>query len=181
MPDMKCNDSASVYVLPVVMPSPATPSLDEWHGRGLCVGEDPDVFFPSHDDSGTQARQICAACTVRDDCPGYAIGADEFGVWGSLDQDKRRKLRRVPCPGPHRCRRPAPGRPLSTGMTTASSASRRSARCSASAALPRTSDLTCLMMPSAAQARGGSRPWSPGRAEDGRERPGTVLAAGYAR
>lgn len=99
MPDMKY--SASVQLLSIVMPDPALPSLGEWHdrgwhGRGLCVGEAPDVFFPSRGDPGTQARQICAACAVRDDCLGYAIGADEFGIWGGLDQDERRNLRRVP-------------------------------------------------------------------------------------
>jgi WhiB family redox-sensing transcriptional regulator len=94
MTDMKYNDSASVRLLPIVMSAPATPSLDEWHGRGLCVGDDPDLFFPSHGDPGTQARQICAACAVRDDCLGYAIDADEFGIWGGLDQGERRNLKR---------------------------------------------------------------------------------------
>ena len=92
MPDMK--SSASVQLLPIELTAPASPSLGEWQGRGLCVGEDPDVFFPSHGDPGAQARQICAACAVRDDCLGYAIDTDEFGVWGGLDQDERRSLRR---------------------------------------------------------------------------------------
>jgi WhiB family transcriptional regulator, redox-sensing transcriptional regulator len=95
MPDMKFDDSASVQLPPIVMPAPAASSLREWHGRGLCVGEDPEFFFPSNGDPDTQARQICAACAVRDDCLGYAIGADEFGIWGGLDQDERRNMRRV--------------------------------------------------------------------------------------
>ena len=94
MPDMKLSDSASVQLLPIVMPAPATPHLGEWHSRGLCAGDDPDVFFPSHGDPGTQARQTCAACVVRDDCLGYATDADEFGIWGGLDQDERRNLKR---------------------------------------------------------------------------------------
>ena len=94
MPDMKFDASAPVQLLPIVMPAPAVPPLGEWHGRGLCIGDDPDVFFPSHGDPGTQARQICAACAVRDDCLKFAIDADEFGIWGGLDQDERRKLRR---------------------------------------------------------------------------------------
>ena len=92
MPDMK--SSASVQLLPIELTAPASPSLGEWQGRGLCVSEDPDVFFPSHGDPGTQARQICAACAVRGECLGYAIAADEFGIWGGLDQDERRNLRR---------------------------------------------------------------------------------------
>jgi WhiB family redox-sensing transcriptional regulator len=94
MPDMNFNASASVQLLSIVMAAPVTPSLGEWHGRGLCVGDDPDDFFPSRGDPGTQARQICAGCAVRDDCLGYAIDADEFGIWGGLDQDERRNLRR---------------------------------------------------------------------------------------
>ena len=94
MTDMKFNESVPARALPIVMPAPATPSLGEWHGRGLCAGDDPDVFFPSRGDPGTRARQTCAACAVRDDCLGYAIDADEFGIWGGLDQDERRNLKR---------------------------------------------------------------------------------------
>ena len=93
MPDMKFHDSESVQLLPIVTPAP-TPSLGEWPGRGLCVGEDPEVFFPSGGDPGTDARETCAACRVRDECLNYAIDADEFGIWGGLDQDERRNKRR---------------------------------------------------------------------------------------
>jgi WhiB family transcriptional regulator, redox-sensing transcriptional regulator len=94
MPDMKFHDSESVQLLPIVMPAPTAPSLGEWPGRGLCVGEDTEVFFPSGGDPGTDAREICAACRVRDECLNYAIDADEFGIWGGLDQDERRNKRR---------------------------------------------------------------------------------------
>jgi WhiB family transcriptional regulator, redox-sensing transcriptional regulator len=71
------------------------PLPSSWHNQGFCIGEDPNVvFFPSHGDLGIQARQICAACAVRDDCLRYAIEADEFGIWGGIDQDERRNLRR---------------------------------------------------------------------------------------
>ena len=94
MPDVNFDDSAPVQLLPIAMPAPTAPSLGEWPGQGLCVGEDPDVFFPSRGDPGTDAREVCAACRVRDDCLKYAIDADEFGIWGGLDQDERRNLRR---------------------------------------------------------------------------------------
>jgi WhiB family transcriptional regulator, redox-sensing transcriptional regulator len=84
----------SVRLLPMTMPVPATSALGEWHGRGLCVGEDPDIFFPSHGDPGMRARQICAECRVRADCLTYATGADEFGIWGGLDQQERHSLSR---------------------------------------------------------------------------------------
>jgi WhiB family redox-sensing transcriptional regulator len=84
----------SVRLLPMTMPVPAASALGEWHGRGLCVGEDPDIFFPSHGDPGMRARQICAACRVRADCLTYATEADEFGIWGGLDKEERRNLAR---------------------------------------------------------------------------------------
>jgi WhiB family redox-sensing transcriptional regulator len=93
MPEGTSTDR-SVRLLPITMPGPAASALGEWHGRGLCVGEDPDVFFPSHGDSGMRARQICAACRVRADCLTYATEADEFGIWDGLDQQERRNLRR---------------------------------------------------------------------------------------
>jgi hypothetical protein len=86
--------STAVRVTPIVMPRSATPSLDEWHARGLCVGADPEIFFPSHGDPGTQARQICASCGVRGDCLKYATETDEFGIWAGLDQQQRRALRK---------------------------------------------------------------------------------------
>jgi WhiB family transcriptional regulator, redox-sensing transcriptional regulator len=86
----------SVRLLPITitMPAPVVPALGEWHRWGLCVGEYPDVFFPSHGDPAIDAREICAACRVRGDCLNYATEADEFGIWGGLDQQERRNLKR---------------------------------------------------------------------------------------
>jgi WhiB family redox-sensing transcriptional regulator len=94
MPEGTSTDSRLVRLFPITMPGPPAPALGEWHGRSLCVGEDPDVFFPSHGVPGTKAREICAACVVRDDCLKYATEADEFGIWGGLDQQERRNLKR---------------------------------------------------------------------------------------
>jgi WhiB family transcriptional regulator, redox-sensing transcriptional regulator len=94
MPEDTSAGSRAARPLPVVIPAAVAPALGAWHGRGLCVGEDPDVFFPSHGDPGTEARGICGACPVRDDCLEYSIEADEDGIWGGLDQGERRNLRR---------------------------------------------------------------------------------------
>ena len=69
-------DSSAVRMIPIVMPGPATPSLGEWHARGLCVGADPETFFPTHGGPGTEALQNCAGCGVREDCLKYATEAD---------------------------------------------------------------------------------------------------------
>jgi WhiB family transcriptional regulator, redox-sensing transcriptional regulator len=86
--------SAAVRMIPIVVPGSATPSLGEWHARGLCVGVDPESFFPTHGEPGTEALQICAGCGVRQDCLKYATEADEFGIWAGLDQQQRRALRK---------------------------------------------------------------------------------------
>ena len=87
-------DSTAVRMIPIVTPGSPTPSLDEWHARGLCVGADPETFFPSHGDPGAEARRICASCGVRRDCLTYATEADELGIWAGLDQQQRRALRK---------------------------------------------------------------------------------------
>jgi hypothetical protein len=94
MPEDSSTDSKATRLFPVVMPGAIAPMLGEWPGRGLCVGENPDAFFPSHGDPGTEARRICGICSVLADCLEYAIEADEHGIWGGLDKDERRNLRR---------------------------------------------------------------------------------------
>jgi len=94
MPEDTGTGSKAIQLLPVVMPGATAPVLGEWHGRGLCIGEDPDAFIPSHGDPGKEARRICGVCPVRDDCLEYAIEAYEHGIWDGLDQDERRNLKR---------------------------------------------------------------------------------------
>jgi WhiB family redox-sensing transcriptional regulator len=88
------TDSTAHRLLSVTLPGPAAPSLLDWHNRGLCIGQDPAPFFPSHTDPGTRARQVCAACPVRGQCLTYATEADEYGIWGGLDQQQPRNLKR---------------------------------------------------------------------------------------
>lgn len=94
MPRDNNADSMSAFLLSVTIPTLAYPPLGDWHRRGLCAAEDPDTFFPPHGDPGTKARQTCTACPVRTDCLDYATEADEFGIWGGLDQQQRRSLKR---------------------------------------------------------------------------------------
>jgi WhiB family transcriptional regulator, redox-sensing transcriptional regulator len=94
MPEGTTTDSRSVRLLTIAMPVPSATGLGEWPSRSLCVSEAPEVFFPSHGRHGAEARRICAACPVRDECLNYATAADEFGIWGGLDQQERRNLKR---------------------------------------------------------------------------------------
>jgi WhiB family transcriptional regulator, redox-sensing transcriptional regulator len=94
MSQMTMADGTPVRLLPIVMPAPAAPPPGDWQEDGLCIGEDPEIFFPSHGDPGTRARRICAVCAVRADCFEYASRAGEYGIWGGLDQRQRQSLRR---------------------------------------------------------------------------------------
>ena len=91
MPDSITSGSTSIRVLPIVMPEVV---LGPWSDRAICLGEDPNLFFPSYGDPGVGARQVCARHPVRLNCIEYAVDADEFGIWGGLDQEQRRNLLR---------------------------------------------------------------------------------------
>ena len=93
MPESTSTGGPPVTLLPGTAPAGGL-ALGDWPDRGLCVGEDPDLFFPSHGDPGTKAREICAACAVRMQCLDYAVTADEFGIWGGFDQLERRNIGR---------------------------------------------------------------------------------------
>jgi hypothetical protein len=93
MPDAASIERTPVHVLPVIMPDATINGpLGPWSKLDICAGENPGTFFPSNGDPGTRARQICARCPVRRDCAEYATAADEFGIWGGLDQEQRRAL-----------------------------------------------------------------------------------------
>ncbi len=70
-----------------------------WRGRAACLDEDPELFFPVG--SGrlalaqvAAAKAICARCPVIDRCRESALANGYEGVWGGLDDDERRRLRR---------------------------------------------------------------------------------------
>jgi len=68
-----------------------------WQARGNCRNVDPETMFPETGDliGRTQAKATCRGCKVLVDCLEWALEANvEHGVWGGLDEDERRKLRR---------------------------------------------------------------------------------------
>jgi WhiB family transcriptional regulator, redox-sensing transcriptional regulator len=81
--------------------------LDEkWRRDAACRGEDPNLFFPATTTTGSSAttqladqteaaKAFCRTCPVREECLEFAlINNQEAGIWGGLDEDERRKLRR---------------------------------------------------------------------------------------
>ena len=40
----------------------------EWQEQALCAQTDPEAFFPEKGGSTREAKRICQACSVRDEC-----------------------------------------------------------------------------------------------------------------
>lgn len=67
-----------------------------WQADANCVGVDPDIFFPERGASTKEAKSICTACKVRENCLEYALdNGEKFGIWGGTSERERRRLRRA--------------------------------------------------------------------------------------
>lgn len=71
---------------------------DDWRNSANCAGLDSRVFYAEGKGSTAQvhqAKRICAACPVRQQCADWAIQTGEFyGVWGGMSQQELRRKRR---------------------------------------------------------------------------------------
>lgn len=68
---------------------------EQWQERALCAQTDPEAFFPEKGGSTREAKRICRACGVRDECLEFALANDErFGIWGGLSERERRRLKK---------------------------------------------------------------------------------------
>jgi WhiB family transcriptional regulator, redox-sensing transcriptional regulator len=76
------------------------PDQTTWIVGAACIGEDPELFFPMGPPSlvvaqTARAKAVCGGCAVRSDCLEWSlVTAQDAGVWGGLDEDERRELRR---------------------------------------------------------------------------------------
>ncbi len=79
-------------------PSPERGS--DWRDRAACLTTDPELFFPTGKtgpaaDQIDKAKAVCGRCAVREVCLTFALETDQNdGVWGGLDEDERRALKR---------------------------------------------------------------------------------------
>ena len=74
-----------------------------WMLDARCLDADPEAFFPEKGGSTREAKRICAACPVRDECLDYALANDErFGIWGGLSERERRRVKRMTTRAPRR-------------------------------------------------------------------------------
>lgn len=71
------------------------PKPDEWTKAALCAQVDQEMFFPAKGGATREAKQVCQACEVRQQCLDFALEHDiDHGVFGGLSYLQRRKLRR---------------------------------------------------------------------------------------
>ena len=95
MPSHRITPESAALLSPQLLAQARSGTARTWAARPLCVGADPEVFFPPGDGPAIEARHICAMCPVRGQCLAYAVTAEEqFGIWGGLDPHERENLRR---------------------------------------------------------------------------------------
>lgn len=64
--------------------------------NGLCAQTDMDAFFPEKGGSTREAKRVCQACDIREDCLEVSLATQErFGIWGGLSERERRKVSKL--------------------------------------------------------------------------------------
>ncbi len=70
-----------------------TPTRTDWFDDAACRDVDTDVFFPTSDAHAEEAKAICAACPVREECLEHALATRPAeGVWGGLTPIERHRM-----------------------------------------------------------------------------------------
>ncbi|GAA1145322.1 WhiB family transcriptional regulator [Nesterenkonia lutea] len=94
--DPRTAESTTTWLgLPALVPTEEIEGELAWQVDALCAQTDPEAFFPEKGGSTRDAKKVCGACTVKQECLDYALGNDErFGIWGGLSERERRKLRK---------------------------------------------------------------------------------------
>lgn len=82
----------------------------KWARDAACAQADPEPFHPvkrTRRADVAAAKALCRTCPVAAECLSDALArADEFGIWGGLDEHERREARkqqrsrRLPTPEP---------------------------------------------------------------------------------
>lgn len=65
-----------------------------WRDHAACIGKS-DLFFSDNMSTVvSKAKQVCSTCVVRLKCLDHAMKNHEFGVWGGMTANERRKAKR---------------------------------------------------------------------------------------
>lgn len=69
--------------------------LPDWYDDALCAQVDQELFWPERGGSTAEAKRVCRACPVVDQCLAYALANGEReGIWGGTSPTERKKMRR---------------------------------------------------------------------------------------
>jgi WhiB family redox-sensing transcriptional regulator len=72
---------------------PATNVPTDFFDDAACRDADTSVFFPASEHDAGPAKEICAACPVREACLEYALETRPAdGVWGGLTPIERHRM-----------------------------------------------------------------------------------------
>jgi WhiB family redox-sensing transcriptional regulator len=66
-----------------------------WQDRGACANQGTQAWFVRYEGSRSAdaTKRICAGCPVRRDCLASALlFGEEYGIWGGLDSQQRKRL-----------------------------------------------------------------------------------------
>ena len=95
IPSQATQPASNTVTETVIGLEPIEPE-ESWQNLANCLGVDPDLFFPERGASTKEAKAVCRACVVREDCLEYALeNSEKFGIWGGLSERERRRLRRA--------------------------------------------------------------------------------------
>lgn len=66
-----------------------------WREKAACAGRQELFFDDNKKTLVREAKKLCAVCVVQQQCLAHAMKHDEYGVWGGLTANERRKARRA--------------------------------------------------------------------------------------
>lgn len=66
-----------------------------WRDHAACIGKQEFFFEEKSTTTVAKAKAICATCVVKVSCLEHAMQNLDYGVWGGLTSNERRKARRV--------------------------------------------------------------------------------------
>jgi WhiB family transcriptional regulator, redox-sensing transcriptional regulator len=65
----------------------------DWQQDSLCRGVEPEVFFPVSEDDAWRAKEICAMCSVQQQCLVKSLqNRERYGVWGGVTEKERQDM-----------------------------------------------------------------------------------------
>ena len=66
-----------------------------WRAKAACNGLDPTIFYPhsDEDEDATDAKSVCAVCSVQNECLEHALGfREKEGILGGATERERRRI-----------------------------------------------------------------------------------------